>query len=68
MFKHVADGSGNARWVLISSGSRPSAQPLPMRWRASSKVPTDEGLLRNLLLASLDPCSQRGGRAETAVD
>jgi hypothetical protein len=28
----------------------------------------DEGLLRNLLLPSLDPCAQRGGRAETDVD
>jgi hypothetical protein len=50
-----------ARWIVRINFSL-IAEP------ARSEDGGDEGLLRNLLLASLNPCAQRGGRAETAVD
>ena len=50
-----------ARWIVRINFSL-IAEP------ARSEDGGDEGLLRNLLLASLDPCAQRGGRAETDVD
>jgi AcrR family transcriptional regulator len=50
-----------ARWIVRINFSL-IAEP------ARSEDGGDEALLRNLLLASLDPCAQRGGRAETDVD
>jgi len=57
VFKHVADGSSDAGWAPVSSGSRPTTEPLPTQWRgcAGFEDGGDEGLLRNLVLASLNP-------------
>jgi hypothetical protein len=50
-----------ARWIVRINFSL-IAEPV------RSEDGGDEGLLRNLLIASLNPSAQRSGRAETAVD
>jgi AcrR family transcriptional regulator len=50
-----------ARWIVRINFSL-IAEP------ARSEDGGDEGLLRNLLIASLDPCAQRRGQADTDVD